>query len=237
MKALIAASLLAAFQALVWPAHASVILVPPVVLSPGETLSSLPNGGSSGDDVHHEVIYDNSENYIFDAGLLDFTLRARVIHYDDQGPDSIMHLHPGLLFDYEIQVVSGSIDSFGVIDWSKTDTSVKVCGISSCGGSGANGDLPTSVSRSLDGSEISWDFGNLTAGHHSANLQIFSSAAGYMDPPAFFTDGSGNTFSVETVAPSLSAVPLPASAPMFGTALIALGAVGFGMKRKAKATA
>ena len=36
---------------------------------------------------------------------------------------------------------------------------------------------------------------------------------------------------------SLSAVPLPASAPMFGAALIALGAVGYGMKRKAKSAA
>ena len=36
---------------------------------------------------------------------------------------------------------------------------------------------------------------------------------------------------------SVSAVPLPASAPMFGAALIALGAVGYGLNRKAKATA
>lgn len=35
----------------------------------------------------------------------------------------------------------------------------------------------------------------------------------------------------------VSAVPLPASAPMFGAALLALGAVGYGLKRKKAAAA
>ena len=47
--------------------------------------------------------------------------------------------------------------------------------------------------------------------------------------------GSVNTNSFEFAA--LSSVPLPASAPMFGAALMGLGVVGFGMKRKAKAAA
>ena len=34
---------------------------------------------------------------------------------------------------------------------------------------------------------------------------------------------------------NVSAVPLPASAPLFGAALMALGAVGYGLKRKGKA--
>lgn len=37
------------------------------------------------------------------------------------------------------------------------------------------------------------------------------------------------------VGNGLSAVPLPASAPMFGAGLMALGAVGYGLKRKGKA--
>ena len=45
----------------------------------------------------------------------------------------------------------------------------------------------------------------------------------------FSFDGSG-TFSGELI----SAVPLPSSAPMFGAALIALGAVGYGLKSKVK---
>lgn len=37
---------------------------------------------------------------------------------------------------------------------------------------------------------------------------------------------------LDNVSVNISSVPLPASAPMFGAALLALGAVGFGMKRK-----
>ncbi|MCW6513182.1 FxDxF family PEP-CTERM protein [Lichenifustis flavocetrariae] len=40
-----------------------------------------------------------------------------------------------------------------------------------------------------------------------------------------------------SVALSVSSVPLPASAPMFGAALLALGAVGYGVKRKKAAAA
>ena len=42
---------------------------------------------------------------------------------------------------------------------------------------------------------------------------------------------SGSTLTIATV----SAVPLPSSAPMFGAALLALGAVGYSLKRKGKA--
>lgn len=44
---------------------------------------------------------------------------------------------------------------------------------------------------------------------------------------------SGYTQSIGGITYNVSSVPLPASAPMFGAALLALGAVGYGMKRKA----
>lgn len=211
-------------------AHAAVVA--PVQLNPGATVSSLPNGFSSGDGISETKPYDTTQNYTFDDGL-SLELRARVIDYAD-APSSI---HPGLYFDYEIKVLTGSIDAFGVDGWSGTKTSVKICGITGCGGSGAEGVAPTSVSRSSDGNELTWDFDDLAAGEHSANLQVFSSASRFVDPPAFFKDGDGNTFSVETVGPLQSTVPLPASAPMFGTALTLLGAAGFGLKRKRLAAA
>ncbi|MCW6506686.1 hypothetical protein [Lichenifustis flavocetrariae] len=49
--------------------------------------------------------------------------------------------------------------------------------------------------------------------------------------------GSADYYTLDNVAFNTSTVPLPASAPMFGAALMALGAVGYGMKRKAKAAA
>jgi hypothetical protein len=60
------------------------------------------------------------------------------------------------------------------------------------------------VSRSSDGDLITFDFGNdLTSGEHSANLQIFSSASLFRDPLAFLTDGNGEIFSLDTVAPAV----------------------------------
>ena len=71
----------------------------------------------------------------------------------------------------------------------------------------------------------------------------------YSDSPDFgFTQGStvykvtdlatgSSTGDTITVNINVSTVPLPASAPMFGAALMALGAVGYGLKRKGKAAA
>jgi hypothetical protein len=207
-------------------ATAQAAVVAPVELSPGQTITSLPNGYSSGDGISEFTPYDQSQSYTFSDGL-SLTLRARVISYAD-APSAI---HPGLYFDYEIKVQSGSIDAFSVGGWSSTSTDVKICGIAGCGGSGANGVAPTSVSRSINGSELTWNFDGLMADEHSANLQVFSSATDFVDPLASFKDASGNTFSVDTVGP-LPTVPLPASASLFGGALLALGVVGYGLKRK-----
>jgi hypothetical protein len=46
-------------------------------------------------------------------------------------------------------------------------------------------------------------------------------------------ENTGDGFaSLELVSPTVGTVPLPASAPMFGAALLALGAFGYGLKRK-----
>jgi hypothetical protein len=45
------------------------------------------------------------------------------------------------------------------------------------------------------------------------------------------------SFDAQLTPGSLSSVPLPASAPMFGAALVALGVVGYGLKRKTKVAA
>jgi hypothetical protein len=207
------------------PALASTV-VAPINLDPGSTVSPLPNGFSSGDGIPETKLFDKSENFSFSDGLAG-TLRERVIDYSDM--PSV--LHPGLYFDYEFQLASGNATAFTISGYSTFGTSVKVCGISGCGGSGANGLAPTSASRSSDGDEITFDFGNtLTAGQHSANLQIFSSASSFEDPLAFFTDSSGNSFSIDAVAPLPSAVPLPGAFLLFASALA--GAAGFGMRKR-----
>ena len=205
---------------------ASAADVAPINLVPGSTVSPLPNGFSSSDEIPQTLLYDQSEGFSFADGLTG-VLRDRVIQYSD-APSAI---HPGLYFDYEVQLSSGSIAAITITGYSTFETFVKVCGISGCGGSGADGIAPTSASRSVDGNEIAFDFGNiLSAGQHSANLQIFSSASLFEDPIALLTDSSGNSFSIDVVGPR--AIPEPATWTM-----MVLGFVGlFFMSRRRSST-
>jgi hypothetical protein len=186
--------------------QASASVVAPARLGPGSIVSPLPNGFSSGDGIPSTLLYDQSEAFSFADGLAGI-LRDRVIQYSD-APSA---LHPGLYFDYEVQLSAGLLAAITISGYSNFDAAVKVCGITGCGGSGANGTAPTSASRSIDGNEITFDFAdNLAASQHSANLQIFSSASLFQDPLAFLTDSSGNSFSINVVGP-LATVPEPAT--------------------------
>ncbi|MBC9878977.1 PEPxxWA-CTERM sorting domain-containing protein [Bradyrhizobium sp. INPA01-394B] len=209
------------------PANAAI--VSPTLLTSGSTVSPLPNGGSSGDGIPETKLFDKTESFSFLDGLLAGTLRERVIRYSDA--PSV--LHPGLYFDYEIHLTAGSVAAFGINGYSGYQASVKECGISICGGSGANGVLATSASRSSNGNLITFDFANtLLAGQHSANLQIFSSSALYQDPLAFFTSGDGGIFSIDAVAPA-PAVPEPSTWAMMLLGFCSLGLIAYRRKSAA----
>jgi hypothetical protein len=127
------------------------------------------------------------------------SLRERVLDYADTPSVN----HPGLYFDYEIQLTAGALSALTVTGWAGFQSFVKECGITGCGGSGSDGLTATSATRSANGDQITFAFGTpLTAGEHSANLQIFSSASLFQDPLAFFTTVSGNTFSIDVVGPA-----------------------------------
>jgi hypothetical protein len=218
-----AAAALETLQFAVAPAGAAIVA--PGLLSPGGTIIPLPNGDSSGDGIPETKPFDQTEDFSFSDGLAG-ALRQRVISYSD-APSAI---HPGLYFDYEIQLTSGSLSAIAISGYSGFEASVKECGISNCGGSGANGVLAASASRSSDGDLITFDFGTpLTAGEHSANLQIFSSASLFQDPLAFFTDTNGNTFSIDAVAP---AVPEPSTWAMMLLGFAGLGFAGYRASRR-----
>jgi hypothetical protein len=106
------------FQASVAPANAAIVA--PSLLNPGGTVSPLPDGDSSGDGIPQTIPYDQTVSFSFSDGLAG-TLRARVIDYSD-APST---LHPGLYFDYEIQLTSGSVSAFSISNYSSFGTSVK----------------------------------------------------------------------------------------------------------------
>ena len=117
--------------------------------------------------------------------------------------------------------------------YSGLEVSVKQCGISNCGGLGANGVLATSAHRTSDGNDISFSFGNNLSGTaHSANLQLLTNATSFVGPFASFQDSKGNLFSIPVLSP-VSAVPLPSTWGMMLLALVGLGFVAFRKKRKA----
>lgn len=60
---------------------------------------------------------------------------------------------------------------------------------------------------------------------------------GWSDPRLGFPGGDTNYGHNSVAVFAVSAVPLPSSAPMFGAALLAIGAVGYGVKRKKAAAA
>ena len=52
-----------------------------------------------------------------------------------------------------------------------------------------------------------------------------------------YGDNLGSLTVAVTGSPAVSAVPLPAAAPMFGAAVVGLGMLGMGLKRRRSATA
>lgn len=209
-------------------AHAvPVPVVTPELLAPGGTVSPLPNGPSSGDGISSTKPFDHKQTFSFSG--TSGTLRERVLDYSDRPSTN----HPGLYFDFEITLETGAISALSITNYGSFTTYVKECGISICGGSGANGVVATSVTRTLDGDEITWNFGNLlTGGHHSANLQIFSNAPFYKDPPAFLIDGSGNSLTVEVAAPA-AAVPGPVVGAGVPGLMMAFGGILAWRRRRA----
>jgi PEP-CTERM motif len=188
----------------------------------------LPNGYSSSPTDPGTLLYDSTEAFDFDSGLLSGTLRQRVIQYSDVVDPG----HPygsGLYIDYEITLTSGDVTEFIVSDYSGLAVSVKECGIPGCGGSGANSVSTTSASRSSDGSDISFLFdGDLSGTAHSANLQLLTNATNFVDPFGTFVTSDGDMFPIAVLTLS---IPEPSTWAMMLLGFVGLGFVGFRQAR------
>jgi PEP-CTERM motif len=212
---------LVTFHFSVTPATA---LVAPVELTSGGTVSLLPN--YNGDSGTGTLVTSQTQAFSFSDGLTG-SIFERILSYSDAPSTD----HPGLYFDYEITLTSGSLSAFSISGYSTLDTYVKECGIANCGGMGAGGVLATSASRSTDGGVITFDFGSngpLIAGEYSANLQIFANDYNYQTSLASFTDSSGKTFFLGgALSPG---VPEPSTWAMMILGFCAVGFIAYRRK-------
>ncbi|MCW6512639.1 hypothetical protein [Lichenifustis flavocetrariae] len=98
-----------------------------------------------------------------------------------------------------------------------------------------SGGLEYTVTGSAGGSQVY----TYSSGFAKSNafLSVSSLNSAKVDTLKITLDVGGTSANIDNLSFNVSSVPLPASAPMFGAALMALGAVGYGMKRKAKAAA
>jgi hypothetical protein len=205
-------------------AEAVSVVVAPEPLNPGATVSPLPNGYSSSPTDPGTLLYENTESFDFDSGLLSGDLTERVIQYSDVVDPG----HPygsGLYIDYEITLTSGDVTEFIVPGYSGIAVTVKECGIAGCGGYGANGVSATSASRTSDGSDISFLFdGDLSGTAHSANLQLLTNATSFVDPFGTLVTSNGDTFSIGVTTLS---IPEPSTWAMMLLGFVGLSFVGF----------
>jgi PEP-CTERM motif len=203
--------------------------VAPVALPPGTTVTSLPNGYSSYPGDEGVTLLDDSIPFDFDDGVLSGTLRERVLKYSQQNE---YHPYGGLYFDYEITLTSGDVTGFSAFGYTPLEVAVKQCGIANCGGSGANGELASSATRSENGDVVSFFFnGDLVGGTHSANLQFLTNATSFIDPPAAFENAAGEVFSLDIVGPA--PVPEPSIWAMMMLGFVGLGLAGYRASRRA----
>lgn len=181
-------------------------------------------------------------------GLMSGTARAAlIIDFDQVGGDvvatgtgslDITGLNAGASFIHG-QRVSGSTGFFGA---------GATAGVSDQSYSGFSGPTAFGPGGSVDSTSSTGDLFSIggssgriyldTTFVSGSSLTFSSTFAGQTFSSLGLTPGTYTyTLPSDSVTIDIGTVPLPASAPMFGAALVALGAVGYGLKRKQAAAA
>jgi hypothetical protein len=206
----------------------AIVLIDPVVLNPGTTISPVPNGFSGPDFTATVKRYDF--NFSLNGGPTG-TLVQGLVRY----PDTVTSAHPygdDLMFNYRIFLSSGDVTALTVFGYSGWEVAAKQCSFTNCFNVVDNNNPATSVSRSEDGDAITFTFDGLGATHHTGNLSLFTNAPFFTDPLATFQNAAGGVFSIDIAGPSAVApVPEPSTWAMM---ILGFAGVGFMAYRRSR---
>lgn len=139
------------------------------------------------------------------------------------------------VFDFDFTPTFGTITASGTLTTDSLDLFANVVDISGTVNGVAIGEL-------IPGVNILHTTGFATVFSFADVNGVDYEIAAFFPPTAFASSPADNAIGTLTITPDVpgttpSPVPLPSTAPMFGAALVALGAVGYGLKRQQAATA
>jgi hypothetical protein len=209
---------------------AGAVLTDPVVISPGTTIPA-PDG-FSGTSFTSLAGFPFSSSFNFSgSGGPSGTLSEDILNWSTV--DSA-HPYSGLTYVFTMKLNSGSADvsalTFG--GYSGFDVSVKQCSFATCENFTTAGVAASSVSRSSDGNNITYDFSNaVTGGTHTGHLHIFTDSTAYAGTTVDLEEANGQEFAIHGVFFG-PAVPEPST-----WAMMILGFAGIGFmayRRKSK---
>lgn len=101
---------------------------------------------------------------------------------------------------------------------------------------GHNGDVNAFLQASINGA-VKTAFGDTVANYTQGTFTFVGTGSDTLKFAAQTNPSEWLLDDVSVTGSSVSSVPLPGSAPMFGAAIFALGTVGYGVKRKKAAAA
>jgi hypothetical protein len=180
----------------------------PTVLSPGSTVSSLPDFEDFG-DILTSIATSFGTGFSSPSG----PFNEAVITNTQDNPFG----NQFLTFAYSFRVTQGDVVELSLPGFGGFSTAVKECTICN------NGTPALDATRSIDGDTISFDFtGILANGNSTASLAIYTNAEVFADPMISFTDKNGGVALLPGLLPSQ--VPEPGSLGLLGTVVLVLGA-------------
>jgi hypothetical protein len=186
----------------------------PAILTPGSTVSSLPDFEDFGD-----FLGTLSTSFGTGQSSPSGTFLETVITNTADNPFG----NQDLTFAFAFRVTAGDVVEISLSGFRGWFTAVKECTV-------CNGGTPAlDATRSADGDVVSFDFTGIEAnGNSTASLAIYTNAPSFTDPMITYTDVSGSTALSNGLLP---AAPEPGS---LGLVLVgSLVASALWMRRKA----